>query len=220
MAHLDRHRPPKHFFTVTHHAHHIFISMQPTREQIDRCSIAAWYPQFRKHSIQTRLIPLPAAFVEYLNADGLAMPRGVAHTTRVNRDEKDEIDEGDCSETGESEEGEVGFAEMTAADREWLRQCQQTANRMEPTFDEADEVDDEDQHSDGDASIHEAAQSQYDFPELIAQIQSSIDELGGAVMPKLNWSAPKVLLSIFFWIRNLISLIMFFRSGCKLDCLQ
>jgi hypothetical protein len=30
------------------------------------------------------------------------------------------------------------------------------------------------------------------FPELEAAIAAAIGELGGAVCPKLNWSAPKV----------------------------
>lgn len=32
----------------------------------------------------------------------------------------------------------------------------------------------------------------YSFPELDAQIRATIDEYGGAVFPKLNFSSPKV----------------------------
>ncbi len=29
-----------------------------------------------------------------------------------------------------------------------------------------------------------------EFPELLAEIQAAIDDLGGCVAPKFNWSAP------------------------------
>jgi hypothetical protein len=34
--------------------------------------------------------------------------------------------------------------------------------------------------------------ARYSFPELDAQIRATIDEYGGAVFPKLNFSSPKV----------------------------
>jgi len=50
--------------------------------------------------------------------------------------------------------------------------------------------DDHDSDSDDEATASSAAR--YSFPELDAQIRATIDEYGGAVFPKLNFSSPKV----------------------------
>ena len=61
----------------------------------------------------------------------------------------------------------------------------------------------EDDHDHDCDSDDEAGSSavRYSFPELDAQIRATIDEYGGAVFPKLNFSSPKVRLFILFFKR-------------------
>jgi hypothetical protein len=46
--------------------------------------------------------------------------------------------------------------------------------------------------NDHDCDSDDEATAKYSFPELDAQIRVTIDEYGGAVFPKLNFSSPKV----------------------------
>ena len=101
-------------------------------DDLQRCSIHSWFPSLKNSSIRTTLIPLDAAFVKYLLADGVRVP--------------DVGDESDGS--GFSDEDE------TAADD----------------------------------NEEEAAASS--FPELEEKITAAIRRHGGAIFPKLNWSAP------------------------------
>jgi hypothetical protein len=54
--------------------------------------------------------------------------------------------------------------------------------------DDGDNDDDDDDENDDDDSDN---QKQFHFPQLNQQIKSAISTLGGSVLPKLNWSAPK-----------------------------
>jgi hypothetical protein len=48
-----------------------------SREAILAFQFSAWYPRFRASSVKSTIIrPLSAAFVEYLNADGVVVPEG------------------------------------------------------------------------------------------------------------------------------------------------
>jgi hypothetical protein len=61
------------------------------------------------------------------------------------------------------------------------------------------------------------------FPELQQRIQDTIDDLGGIVFPKLNWSSPKVRLLCYaflaFWsIGHRLTIATFptrMRHGCR-----
>lgn len=35
------------------------------------CQYTAWYPQFQRHALRSRVVTLPLAFVEYLLSDGV-----------------------------------------------------------------------------------------------------------------------------------------------------
>jgi len=52
--------------------------------------------------------------------------------------------------------------------------------------------DDHDHNCDSDDEATASFAARYSFPELDAQIRRTIDEYGGAVFPKLNFSSPKV----------------------------
>ena len=51
------------------------------------------------------------------------------------------------------------------------------------------------------------------FPVLIEAIEKSIGQLGGAVFPKLNWSSPRVIQSLFCY-EMLLAII----AGCYVGC--
>jgi hypothetical protein len=52
--------------------------------------------------------------------------------------------------------------------------------------------DDHDHDCDSDDEATASFATRYSFLELDAQIRATIDEYGGAVFPKLNFSSPKV----------------------------
>ena len=47
-------------------------------QQLLNCQISKWSPQFRQVTYKTKLIDLPADFVDYLTADGIFLPEGSA----------------------------------------------------------------------------------------------------------------------------------------------
>ena len=47
-------------------------------QQLLNCQISKWSPQFRQVTYRTKLIDLPANFVNYLTADGIFLPEGSA----------------------------------------------------------------------------------------------------------------------------------------------
>ncbi|CAO3702550.1 unnamed protein product [Rhizopus stolonifer] len=45
-----------------------------TCQDIDLCSFSSWYPRFKTVTFKSRIIPLPEAFVDYLNAESIYLP--------------------------------------------------------------------------------------------------------------------------------------------------
>jgi hypothetical protein len=107
------------------------------KKHVLNCQFSSWYLAFKNCSIQSKIIPLQAEFIDYLNQDGVVLPG--------NENEEDMQYESDS----ESEDW------STAED------CN-TATATAP-----------------------------DFTELTKNIEDAIEELGGEVFPKLNWSAPR-----------------------------
>ncbi|KAL2248843.1 cell division cycle protein 123 homolog [Sesamum indicum] len=114
-------------------------------EDINRCQIQKWYPNFKSCSIKTTVHDLPESFVQYLLDDSgpFLLPLSITNDDplpkRVHKPEEEE--------------------EFVA---------------VEGSGDEAEEP-----------------ISPPSFPELEMEIKASIEFLGGAIFPKLNWSAPK-----------------------------
>lgn len=129
--------------------------------------LSSWLPILRRHTIPTRLIPLPADFVEYLAEDGVWIPEELAPVQPGNFVGRDSAHE-------------------TAAER------RAEAARWRATIEELHESDDEaEEAAEAAAEAKQLArQSQPFFPELVAQLQSSIAALGGDVFPSLDWHAP------------------------------
>ncbi|CAM0885141.1 unnamed protein product [Alopecurus aequalis] len=124
-------------------------------EELLRCQIQEWYPTFRRHTIPTVIIPLPAAFLRHL-AGKAAYP-------------------------GEDAEGPLPFLlPATTSGR--------THTRLPDPVSLLDRDTSQlifDSDSDDDQPLRPT------FPELEAAVDAAIADLGGAALPKLNWSAPK-----------------------------
>lgn len=115
----------------------------PHLKDVLACQFSSWYPRYcsapgrRNTTIPSIVINLPVDFIEYLQADGVQLPKGVAasciYTTP--KQDSDEVSWSSCS------------TETTSV--------------------------------------------VFDFSELNSQIEEAINQLGGAVVPKLNWSCPK-----------------------------
>jgi len=67
-----------------------------------------------------------------------------------------------------------------------------------PSEREGEDVWSSDSDNNDDDDEDEAKPRQFSFPDLNRQIEEGIEELGGSVVPKLNWSSPKDAT----WINN------------------
>jgi hypothetical protein len=116
----------------------------PPFKDVLACQFSSWYPNYcsapgrRNTTIPSIILDLPTDFIDYLQADGVHLPRGV-EASCIYSTPKPDSDEESWSSSSSS---------------------------TEPT-------------------------AMFDFPELNRQIEAAIHQLGGAVVPKLNWSCPK-----------------------------
>ncbi|CCG80865.1 Cell division cycle protein 123 [Taphrina deformans PYCC 5710] len=109
-----------------------------TRAHVMNCSFSRWHGKYKHISPRARVIkPLPAAFIQYLNEDGLMLPQDSRTMKRF---------EALSSDSEASDFEDEGFEEEDPTDA---------------------------------------------FRELHDTIEREIRALGGAVVPKLNWSTPK-----------------------------
>ncbi|KAJ3083930.1 hypothetical protein HK102_000826, partial [Quaeritorhiza haematococci] len=122
--------------------------MEVTKQHIDNCRFSSWYERFRSVSLKSRIIkPLPEAFIDYLNSDGVFLPLDQNGQPQPSYEPSRKADDYDL------DEGSVSWS------------------------------DDEGEEEEENNIPH--------FPELQQQIEDIIEELGGAVFPKMNWSSPK-----------------------------
>ncbi|XP_066314023.1 uncharacterized protein [Miscanthus floridulus] len=137
-------------------------------EELLRCQIQGWYPAFRRHSIPTVIIPLPAAFLRYL-AGQRAYP--------------------DPDADADADEEPLPFLLPAITSG---RQAFAPIHSHHPDPDSLLNSDIFFGSSDEDVFDPDADHPlRPEFPELEAAIDAAIAELGGAALPKLNWSAPK-----------------------------
>ncbi|XP_062204919.1 uncharacterized protein LOC133906792 [Phragmites australis] len=138
-------------------------------EELLRCQIQEWYPAFRRYTIPTVIIPLPAAFLRYL-AGQPAYPDADA-----------DADEGPLPFLLPAvTSGRQPFAPIHAH----LPDPVSLLDRLNSDL-FFGSGDDDVYDPDADHPLRPA------FPELEAAVDVAIAELGGAALPKLNWSAPK-----------------------------
>ncbi|GJN06034.1 hypothetical protein PR202_ga23719 [Eleusine coracana subsp. coracana] len=138
-------------------------------EELLRCQIQEWYPTFRRHTIPTVLIPLPAAFLRYLSGQH-AYPNPDA----------------------DSDEEPLPFLlPAVASGRQPFAPVH--AHLPDPVS-QLDRLNSDLFFGSGDDDVYDPdAEHPFspEFPELEAAVDAAITELGGAALPKLNWSAPK-----------------------------
>jgi hypothetical protein len=123
------------------------------------CSIAEWYPHFKKHTFATIVVPVTSEFVSWLVTDGVfvddaneAIPTRSRAPRRLDEDDYDPtmfIEDKD-KDTGGDDEGVVS-----------------------------------------DQSTRDHRPLPMPMPQLVDKVRTAISELGGIVMPKFTWSAPK-----------------------------
>ncbi|XP_051222460.1 uncharacterized protein [Lolium perenne] len=139
-------------------------------EELLRCQIQEWYPAFRRHTVPTVIIPLPAAFLRYL-AGKTAYPDPAAAAS----DEDGPLPFLLPTITS----GRTPFPPVRAHLPDPVSLLDHDASEL--IFDSCSSSDDEDEQN----LLRPA------FPELEAAVDAAIADLGGAALPKLNWSAPK-----------------------------
>lgn len=141
------------------------VSFPPIfRSHIDNCQFSEWYPKYKRFSPQAKIIKdLPKEFIDYLLSDGIILPP----------DESDDEDLGDKSLGATA-------ADLDARPGGRIRELDQNISTNIDTVFDDDESDDE-----------PVPDPSLKFKELHREIRQSIKDLGGSVVPKLNWSAPK-----------------------------
>lgn len=138
-------------------------------EELRRCQIHEWYPNFKPYSIQTLFHPLPDSFVRYV----LGQPISPSN------DNDEDVDDDAATAPPPF------LLPKSISGRDPLPRT--NGSHLDPVsslslFDsESDDDEGEDNNDVGQPS----------FPELESEVECSIATLGGAVFPKLNWSAPK-----------------------------
>ncbi|KAI8346313.1 D123-domain-containing protein [Mortierella sp. GBAus27b] len=133
-----------------------------THQRLDNCAFSAWYPTFRSITIKSKIIPLSQDFIAYLNADGVFIPN--QNTVSLALSDSEGEDEGNIVND---------MDRLKALQEEVSRQAQE---------DDSDEDEDEDEEEEAPLPH---------FPVLEREIAQAIEDLGGEVFPKLNWSSPR-----------------------------
>ena len=192
------------------------LSFPPvTRDHIFNCSYDQWYPKFvlvpccepstvanhhslRYHSscLPSSIIPLTAEFVDYLNEDGIVLADdededglglGEVETALSNIDTAAANGSTDADSHDGSSASQWRDSLIDPQVRDDLTSNSAgAANVMPPTT-----TTNTQQDVDSDSNDEPPIPPNGRFPAIHAQIKEAIDKLGGAVVPKLNWSAPK-----------------------------
>jgi hypothetical protein len=138
------------------------------REHVLNCSYDRWYPKYKASCVPSTIIPLTDAFTEYLKEDGIILA-------------DDEDDDDSTNLTFSSGPAAAATGAETGEWRDTLADPDVRVDKPQPRQDD----------DDSDSDEEPAVPPNQRFPDLHRQIKAAIEELGGAVMPKLNWSAPK-----------------------------
>ena len=125
------------------------------------CSIGSWYPRFSDCTFRTEIIPISPAIADWLVQDGITLPDVDSAFPTRVRDAYASSDE--YSNDDADDAGNDG-------DNVSCRTSECSAST---------------------ASSDWAARVPAELPTLFGMIASSIERLGGAVVPKMQWSCPK-----------------------------
>lgn len=125
--------------------------------------------RYRKVCIKSRIIPLPAEFIEYLREDSIIL--------------SDESNGATTSGDGNGDDNDDGWEPSNPT----IRHYKSADEEKYDVFLDADDSDDEDDNAPPVVRLPPNKR----FPEVHQRIKDEIAVLGGVVAPKLNWSAPK-----------------------------
>ncbi|KAJ3046013.1 hypothetical protein HDV00_003761 [Rhizophlyctis rosea] len=138
-----------------------------TVQHVLNCSFSEWHKRFSAITLKSKVLPLPEDFIEYLHKDGLFLPLDSDGLPQPHYEHPDDSD----FESDKNEED----------DQEWKKEFEHlNAECNEADIGSSDAPDDT-----------EEEQNIPHFPDLERDIAEAVQELGGAVFPKLNWSSPK-----------------------------
>jgi hypothetical protein len=160
--------------------------------QLLACQLGAWYPALAPHALRSVVITLPDEFVRYLDSDGIFLGDASAAVSRG----------GPAVERRAATIAGLPSRTSAPAPRPQL-----------PPRGKADPYADEDDYKDWDeeaappsssssgsgggsssSSTDAPSQEALDWtelcPALVQQIEDAVRQLGGVVVPKLNWSCP------------------------------
>ncbi|CAK7231448.1 hypothetical protein SBRCBS47491_007933 [Sporothrix bragantina] len=140
-----------------------------SRDHILYCSYDYWFPKYRKVCIKSRIIPLPAEFIDYLREDSIILSDESHGSGSKDADGNDNDDDDDWEPSNPT-----------------MRHYKSADEEKYDVFLDHDDSDDED-----DAPPVVRLPPNRRFPDLHQRIKDEIAALGGVVAPKLNWSAPK-----------------------------
>eukprot|EP00002_Diphylleia_rotans_P015949 TRINITY_DN3095_c0_g1_i1.p1 TRINITY_DN3095_c0_g1~~TRINITY_DN3095_c0_g1_i1.p1 ORF type:complete len:375 (-),score=78.92 TRINITY_DN3095_c0_g1_i1:114-1238(-) len=129
-------------------------------EDASQCFV--WHPLLQRHALSAVILPLSDAFVSYLTHDGVFLPR--------------------MARPDESYGSQLHTHQSPSHD---LRPAE---SQHENQDQDQHENQNQDQHEN--QNQHRGITPEFTFPTLESQIASVIRHFGGAVFPKLNWSAP------------------------------
>jgi hypothetical protein len=135
-----------------------------SEEDILSCQFDKWYSIFERNTIKSRIIPLTAEFMEYLEEDGVFMPNS------ADDDVSDNIsDDEDVFEVLEENR------DKSAVD----------TNNNDNNVNDNNNYRNNNDSDDNDMSI-----KKHDFSTIDLHIQAALDQFKNEVFIKLNWSAP------------------------------
>jgi hypothetical protein len=146
------------------------VQKQVTEEEE---SVARLKEKKRRSNVTLKSIiirPLPAEFEEYLLSDGIYLPKGATNLSSccINQTSSPL---GNTNDAGDENDSDAWSSDSDA----------------ERGLDNSRHGDSSDDNSDRD----QLPPRVFDLSQVTLQIKQAIQDLGGSVLPKLNWSAPK-----------------------------
>ncbi|KAI8061652.1 D123-domain-containing protein [Gongronella butleri] len=89
-----------------------------TARDKELCAINSWYPHFRDVTFKTTLLPLSQGFIDYLNADGIYLPKEGQPQAAATIEELDDDDDDDNDDLSQEPDQTPHFPEVDQAIRQ------------------------------------------------------------------------------------------------------
>ncbi|KAF2365640.1 Cell division cycle protein 123 [Trinorchestia longiramus] len=152
-------------------------------EDVSSCDFVSWYPKFEKCTIPSEILELPADALNYLLDPGTLVLPSEKHSVSSTASNSSQSC---CS--GSSADFDEGSVE--ACNKKFGNRSPKKVQVKQSTTQPA-EYDSEDEEVLNWSNDDTTAVKAPELEEFSARIMSAIKKLGGAVFPKLNWTAPK-----------------------------